>query len=92
MKIKRTWLMAAIAAVGAFMILYTAARQIFGFSLGEAFEDNLFNGVMIAALAIFALNRKLAADEKTERANAAEAQVSPQDGELQEPPRDPDEE
>ena len=64
MNIKRSWLLAVTASLGAALILYTAARQVFGFSLGKGFEENIFNGILVAAVGIMMLNRKLSADEK----------------------------
>ncbi|HCM26215.1 MAG TPA: hypothetical protein DIC34_06675 [Treponema sp.] len=66
MKIKRSWLLAATASLGAALILYTIARQAFGLSFGEAFENNIFNGILIMAVGLMVLNRKLSADEKKE--------------------------
>lgn len=65
------------------MVGYTALRQLFGFSLGERFEQNIFNGLVIAAVGVFVLNRKLVADEAkaaNEAKAAAEAKAA---GELE---------
>lgn len=66
-KLERKWLMAAAIAMAAAMILYTLAREAFGFSLGVGFEKSFFDIVFVVAIAIVILNRKLAADEKKSR-------------------------
>lgn len=66
MKVKRSWLLAAPIAMAVILISYTLARQFLGFSLGEAFEKNMFNGILIVAVGVMVLNRKLISDEKKE--------------------------
>ena len=67
MKVKRSWLLAAPIAMAVLLVAYTLARQFLGFSLGESFEKNMFNVILVAAVGVMMLNRKLVADEKKER-------------------------
>lgn len=66
MKVKRSWLLAAPIAMAVILVGYTLARQFLGFSLGEAIEKNMFNVILVAAVGVMILNRKLIADEKKE--------------------------
>ena len=53
------------------MILYSLVRHFFKIGFGESFEKTFFDGLFIAAAALFVYNRKLSNDEK--KAKAAEA-------------------
>lgn len=64
MKINRSVLLAVTAALGVLLIGYALAKQFVGFSLDEKLEKTFFDGIFIAAIALFLYNRKLAADEK----------------------------
>ncbi len=64
MKLKRSWLLALTAALGVLLIAYALLRQFAGFSLDPKLEKTFFDGIFIAAVALFVYNRKLAADEK----------------------------
>jgi len=70
MKIKRNWLLGITGGIGVFMIVYTLIRQFTGFTLGDQIEKQIFDGIFIAAIVLFMYNRKLAADERKEAAEA----------------------
>jgi heme/copper-type cytochrome/quinol oxidase subunit 1 len=67
MKVTRRLLLGILAALGAFIIVYSLFRQFTGIGFDEQIEKRMFDILMFAALGIFMYNRKLAADEKKER-------------------------
>lgn len=72
MQMKRSWLLAITAGLGVFMILYTLVRHFTGFTFGEGTEKTIFDGIFIAAIALFAWNRKMLSDERKAAAARAE--------------------
>ena len=73
-KITRKALLAIIAALGIFIIVYSLIRHFTGIGFGEKGEKYMMDVVIFGALGLFMYNRKMASDEKKAREAAAEAE------------------
>ncbi|MCL2067642.1 MAG: hypothetical protein FWG99_09280 [Treponema sp.] len=64
MKVKRKTLLAIVAGLGVFLIIFSVIRHFTGFPADEALNRYITDGIIIAALCIFIYNRKMAKEEK----------------------------
>jgi hypothetical protein len=74
MKVTRKMLLIITASLGVLIIVYSLVSHFFGIGLSEGMEKYLFDVVIIAALACFMYNRKLAKDESVAKTAAEEAE------------------
>jgi hypothetical protein len=64
LKLNRKTLLWITAGLGISLIVYSLIRHFTSFSLGEKIEKYMMDGIILAALALFMYNRKLATDER----------------------------